>query len=592
MRKGLTVTLMTVALAILAMRAMAEAPVISEIPSPVVGDGESVTPANVFVFPDAFNLDLFVTDDTKRPSQIQWSYETATAPIYLINGVPVLSGTDNPIAPPPGKVINTQVLGGETNPDGQASTITIRNNHLSPLGVFYGDYIDPGAAGVVDSETQWVTFYASDGSTRTEASVLFYTANDELDQLSGAAHRVYSDGTPATSGDWAYSFMGGSATSSTVSNAICMNVGQIGINWAFWSGRYGQLPLVKNSVYRIRALVNGSAATAGTTPFWDLLVNNFDGTHGLNAYGANYFFLDNTGGANAALAGAGTTFEMWWNPTCVSNAKWNDTEALRPGPFADQYAADRDAFIQFRVLDVNNSPGITADNDFGSLCMKSLTIDRYELGTLAVAEGGGGLVNVTAITNALAGSGNTRFHGVNGSGTFANNALTIAPIPGTTDVDDGRRAMIATVEPGNDTIPFSTNPSDSAEVLDNFPVPMDPQTLYEIHFGLQAPTAADEASPPDVFWLGADILTNETIYMTYVTSNVFGTAMPAYSAAGTPQDYKCFFYSNGGTAASNPAWWKQFRPRFMIGNAEGLGLFQATGAVTMNYYKVDKIRLP
>ena len=592
MRKGLTVTLMTVAVAIMAMSAMAEAPVIGDIPSPVVGDWESVTPANIFVFPDAINLNSFVTDDKKAPPQIKWSYEIAATPLYLINGVATMTGSDDPISPPGDKVINTQVLGGEENPDNKTETITIRNIHLSPLGVFWGDYTDDGATtGVMDSQTQWVTFYASDGSTVSEKAVQFYTANNEYDHLSAPYQSMYVNTDPSSGTEFTYQSMGGDATSSTDGGAICLHVGAIGVNWAVWNGTYGQLPLVKNSVYRIRALVNGSQATPGTTPFWDLLVNNYDGVHGLNLYGANYFFLDNTGGANAALTGA-ATFEVWWNPTPISTAKWNETGELRPGPFDTEYAADKDAFIQFRVLDVNNSPGITADNDFGALCLNSLMIDRCDVGVLQPVLGGEGLLNVTDLTNAVPGPGNTRFNGINATGTFSGGNLTIAPIPGTNDVNDGRRALLAMVEPGNNDIPFSTDPADAAEVLDNFPVPNDPQSLYEVHFGMTAPSSADEGSPPDVFWLGADTNTNETIYMTYVTSNAWGKGMPAYSATQTPQDYKCFFYSNGGTVASNPSWWQQFRPRFMLGNAARLGLFQSEGAITIHYYSVDKIKIP
>jgi len=183
MRKGLTVTLMSVSIVMMGAGAMAMAPVIGEIPSPIVGDAESVTPANLFVYPDAFNLANYVHDDATASGDIKWSFEIVGAAKYNINGVQPMNtgGGDDPINPG-AKQINNQVLGGEENPDGNAASITIRNVNLSPIG---GPNTDPGASGIVASETQLVTLYASDGTTYSMKSVFFYTDNDGADRLSG-----------------------------------------------------------------------------------------------------------------------------------------------------------------------------------------------------------------------------------------------------------------------------------------------------------------------------------------------------------------------------------------------------------------------
>src|SRR5688500_1295053 len=61
------------------------APVIGDIPSPVIGDRETATPANTFVFPDAIDLTAYITDknadgSNNPPSNIIWSYEIIGQP--------------------------------------------------------------------------------------------------------------------------------------------------------------------------------------------------------------------------------------------------------------------------------------------------------------------------------------------------------------------------------------------------------------------------------------------------------------------------------------------------------------------------------
>jgi hypothetical protein len=81
MSKGLKVSLVTVAIALMGMSAMATAPVISDIPDPIVGGGETVTPSNTFVYPDAINLNFYVQDDGGIENVV-WSYEVAHADLF------------------------------------------------------------------------------------------------------------------------------------------------------------------------------------------------------------------------------------------------------------------------------------------------------------------------------------------------------------------------------------------------------------------------------------------------------------------------------------------------------------------------------
>jgi len=107
MKKGLHVTLMTVAIAAMALQAMAMAPVISQIPDPVVGNEIAitggaylVTSPTPFYYPDAFDLNAYVADGDTADGDILWSYSYSGTEIYRINNVaPLVIGTDDINAP-------------------------------------------------------------------------------------------------------------------------------------------------------------------------------------------------------------------------------------------------------------------------------------------------------------------------------------------------------------------------------------------------------------------------------------------------------------------------------------------------------------
>jgi hypothetical protein len=297
MSKGLTVALMTVAVAVLAVNAMALAPTIGSVPSPIVGDENSPTYPNLFVFPDAIDLRLYGEDPTGdlTPGEIIWSYE---ASIYTINGVPSMGGGDDPADPgATSKAISAGVQNGEDDPDGNAYTVTIRNANLSPIG---GPNTDPGGAGYVLSETELVTLYASDGTTYSSATVWFYTDNDGNDRFSGEGEHVIDNDFNGSTNGWTSFDMGSDDLSHSTDGdtALCMTVGLTGANAGGWVSPEGILNLVKNSVWKFVMVVNSSQASAGAVPFWDLAVDNADTSDPfdhLQLYGLNYFFQDNAG---------------------------------------------------------------------------------------------------------------------------------------------------------------------------------------------------------------------------------------------------------------------------------------------------------
>jgi hypothetical protein len=599
MRKGLTKTLMAVAVAIMAMQAMAMAPVIGEIPSPVVGNAENVTPAQGFVYPDAIDLTRYVSDQESNSSQIIWSYEIIGTAKYRINNKDSMNtgGGDNPVSPG-AKSLNLAVGGGEADFDSNPLTITVRNINLTPIIGTVGT--SPGAndaSGVINAETQAVTLYASDQTTYSSKSIWFYS-NVGNDRLSPGLVPVYEyRADHATTTGWTWALINASVTQSngTDGRSFCHTTVQSSTadNLAKWKSPYGTaaqatLPLVANSVYRIRLIINSSQTNVDNVPYWDVTVNNFDQVgstfYGQNGYGANFFFLSNVGGANAAVqSGGDVPFEFWWTPSAVSSTRWNDTSDTQAGPFGPSNVDNRNAFIEFRILQAATNSGTNGNRAFGTMCLKDVTIEKADLTAMQVLTAASPVYSAASITNSASG-GTSRINSGNFTSSFSGGTLTITP---TAAGSGSTGSFTALVEPGDTNIDY-TNQS---ATVDNYPCPMDLQTLYLISMDLSAPTQADMDNPPAIFWVGADSLTNELICLSWVTPvNFWHHAGPPL----TPTSYKAFFHSNYGTVHSNDpqfSWWSIFRPRFMVGNDPSLGANETkAGAIRLHNMRVDKVQ--
>jgi hypothetical protein len=157
MRKGLTVTLLTVAIAILGSNAMSMAPTISDMPDLIVADDAPVSGGNNFVYPDALNLPNLVEDDTTADDQLVWSYYEPTGK-YRVNNADSLTGDG--VSPAAAEIIAgpgaTTAGDPDSDEDGHLDTATIRNVDLSPIG---GPDVDPPGAGIIASETAAVTLF-------------------------------------------------------------------------------------------------------------------------------------------------------------------------------------------------------------------------------------------------------------------------------------------------------------------------------------------------------------------------------------------------------------------------------------------------
>jgi len=614
MRKGLTVTLMTVAIAMMGLQAMAMAPVISEIPSPIVGDGIGSTSPNVFVYPDAFNLANYVTDDYTSSTNILWSYWIQGTPIYRINNIaPLDPGTEDPVTPG-AKTINTQVGGTEVNPDGNPATLTIRNIHLSPIGVASGG--EPGATGKLTAETQLVTFFASDGTTYSSKTVAFYTYNNFDDQLTPfqtaipGPHYNFVNSTQGfgfTSFDYFRGtingvYYGGTLTTSVGTQGVCFSVSAEGNNGAQYASPWGAIQLVKNNVYHVRLKMNGSQATVGHTPFWDVVISNFQSLtsttwNGLNAYGVDSWFLDNRGGANSVISTtSGTSMHVWFAPAAVQTAAWNAAN----GVFDPAVGTNRDAYIIWRIMDVDSTQGITASLDSGTLCMTDMLIERFDLASMQtlstdynpVLSNGISWNATTGVSTDNGGTMGTHAFYPQTTFTFANGTITCQPNPDATAASNND---LITVYPKDSWLGhFDADPL----VPLCYPITWKDDTLYQVAMDLSAPDANSETNPCDVFYVGADVVTNELICDSYTCAAKNACGMPKL---GTPQTFMAFFWSHKATldpvtATINN---KRIRPRFQMGSNTSLQftkdatptvIVPSQGGIKIHAIKVNEVK--
>jgi len=578
MKKGLMLTLLTVAIAMIGMKAMGMAPVITEIPSPIVGNERGLTDANLYVYPDAINLNNYVSDDTTTAANIIWSYTIAPS-TYRINNVdPIAVGTDNIFTAAGGtKRINTQVVGAELNTDGLANTITIRNSNLSPLG---GTANPPaGPDGIIAAETKLCTLFASDGTTYSSTELFIYTDKNGWDRLStgqtGPTGQVVKDVPFTTTDGWVSATVAGTLTFNTASNtAICIGVPLTGANFGLWVSPYGYVSLTANTVYDIRLTMGGSSTTAGTTPFWDFVVDNYssDGSQGLNLYGCDAFFLDNQGGNNAVTTTA-SDFHVMFAPSAIATAAWNNAST---GVFTAGRDANNDMRFQFRVLDVDSNGGITAASDAGTLCLQNLTVTAYALGNLQTLQAN--MYDATTITDANAGGGGTTTVDtlLGSTVSFAGGDITITPSSGAQSVE------LVSIFPGDRT----NDTGNPAGQVDNYPVAFDANTIYQVVAEMTAPNANSVTNSFDVFWVGADLPTNEVIYESFTTNNAGQVGMPQVAPS---QTFMAFYHSNKGTSATTSQW-HFFRPKVIFGNNAGLAVGNNSGGVIVNSIKVNKVR--
>lgn len=584
MRKGLTVALFTVAIAMMGFNAMSMAPTILEIKDLIVADDAPVSGGNHFVYPNAINLasPAVVTDDVTSNTGLIWSYLESTAN-YEVNKVATLVGGDDPVAPPAAKIVAGPgaTTTGDTPDDGDSNlyTITVRNIQLSP---YAGPDTDPGSLGIVAAQTKALTFWVSDGDLASSETVFVYTDNNGgPDRLSpsGASPVVTWDFTTGQNG-WV--FVAGAGITSGTSGGVCLTAPLTGENNGRWDSPYGLVSLVDNSVLEIRMNMTSTATTAGTTPFWDVIVQNSapptagpSGAIGANTYGGDYYWLDNIGGSQGIATPAGRQdFRIYYTPPPVQLPNWRSTST---GAF--QSAADpfNDFAFNFRILD-NDSGGYNAQADSGTICMQSMIIGRWDLSNVVV---GATVYNDTDLQS------NDYYKFSIGSATdtnltFSGGDMAISPAnPGTSWLN-----QIDLILPGTSAtagnIPVNTT---------NFPLAWVSNQILMLEVEASAPTAAAQQSLPDSIVPMIDSGGAELFQYGFTQPNVkflgAGTAGAASPpVAPTTGKYLTFAFTHNNSAASD---FNRLRPRLDIRNFPAITPNNPTGTLTIHSIAVKEV---
>lgn len=395
--KGFIVTLLTVTIACFqGSKALATAPTICNPGDIIIGDLEGPGTDN-FVFPDAINLLTLLSDAESTPGQLLSGYMGSGK--YVLNGAPALVGGEEVLIPP-AKQLNAV----DTDPDqvdGDPYTVTFRNNDLAPPG---GPNIDPGASGLVASQTQTITLIASDGTTFTGRSVVVYTSNNTSDSVSGGCLTTildldFENDPNAISGWYGAVIAGGGSTATAIGTALrglCMSVPALGNNNVGWTyaivgggvGSGALIDLVDNAIYRCRTYVSTGITTGGQTPLFDFTYANtyvdpgagFAFIGGGN-YGGEHIILDNEGGAGFGSNAPGTTrpfLDLWISPAAMLTQQW------KTGAFVGAADAENDMFLTYRLLDFD-AAGVNAQVDQGDVCVRRLIVARADLATFTAA---------------------------------------------------------------------------------------------------------------------------------------------------------------------------------------------------------------
>jgi hypothetical protein len=564
--------------AVFATSAMAEAPVVDDFLDIIVGDAEDASANNIFVYPDAIDIGGAASDDGLPGDTLTWSFLDSSG-TYVVNGKVSLEGGDDPGAPPAAKVINledTDPYDGPANEwierDTDPETLTVRNEALSPLASDppYGD--PAGGPGLVDGPTA-LTLFCGDGDLAGSSTLFVYTDDDGYDMVSGEQ----PDGTmtdvveydlATDSSDWSYEDWIAAGITSGTSGGICMTAPAAGDQGGWWTSGYGQsaggLSLANNQVYRIRLSMSSTQTTVNQCPLWDVIVENQDpGVAGAFVYGADYWFLDNQGGANAVEGPAVglDTFDIWWTPPCVSVAEWQaavDNVAN---------AGELDALLKFRMVDfATAASNYGAELDSGTVCISNVDIDRIDIGELS-SDG-----SAYEDADPTAAEWHTVEYG-DADVTYDSSGITISPTGTWTDV-------LVDIQPGDTDFAV-------ADLADNYPFAHEAATLYMMELDVSAPDANSEAHPVDFIILRVDSAGNELFMESYVTPNLDRVAMPTQAG----KTLIGFFYSHNESLASEPLL-NRLRARIAIGALSAIATHDNDGGITIEAVRVTKIALP
>jgi hypothetical protein len=579
--------LLVAAFAILGVQAMAMAPVIGDIPSPIIGDEGNATPANIFVYPDAINLDLYVTDDTTPVDQIIWSYDGTGR--YLLNGVDPID-TGDPDNPGANQVDNQDLDADEA--DGNPRTVTFRDATLTPIGQSPGN--DPGGTGIVANEI--VTLFASDGTTFSMKDIFVYTDAGGNDRLSpGAAPKELlqsfdwlTQASDAPGLGWISTGLGPITFTNNNGEGLCWQVPLSGVSLGQWISPYPFIELVANSVWECRLDIDAAGVTlpADTAPLFSFIVDNFanDGSVVDNKAAAEWLWLDNLGGANSPGLGGSVgrnDFVAYFTPAPVASAAWNSTTT---GMFQPSVDANNDFRVQWRGLDVDDI-GYGGELDEGNMCLRGIEIYRVGIDAFSVVDTPYNVTDLTDARGGAPGAGTTLINSLVGQTTvnFAGGDVTVQQSGA-----NGWDIDIVSFTPGNEVTDVFNNP---AETVDNFPVVQESNKLYKITIGAIAPNATAETNPPDGIRLGADNAVTEVLHTSNVLASVNTIGLPVQ---GSETVYTAFYYTHNETL-STVSEANRIRPRADLLLSPQVGIptvDENAGGITFTFMRMDEVSVP
>ncbi len=519
-------------------------PVLGPLPKLLVGDDSM---DNLFVLADALDTAVLATDPDTPVESLIWSYSGGG--IYNINGVaPLDLGMDDPLNPPSTKVINTQVLQGELDPDGNAATLTVRDVSLSPFG---GSNMDPGT-GPSLANTEVLTLFVSDGQASDTEEMVVYTLNDRPARTPVDAIDWSAQGSPDP---WRFvqRFVDfGTVTSSAPPDVgkLCMEVTADGLNDGEWFSPYGAtgsgagIDLVNNAVYDCRfdfdtdqLDVDTDQGVLDNIPLISVILDNSDPDDpfgAFNAYNQETFFLSNLGGRNSPLNPDGLgrqTHNVVFAPSPLGTPQW------QTGAFTTEFDPFNDFRIRFRVFDIDGG-GWNAEVDVGQVCMKSYDIGRYDFDQMISLDTPYDVETIEEALDAMTGTHTVA--GFDSNIAFGGGNVTVTPIMAT-----GWTNELVAFTPGDTNNPLVTGGPDT---FDNYPVIQAENCLYlvtvlisQVDPNPQAEKGQNPPTPPDMLRLGMDLPTQEIISLTVQTAGMDAVGMPLLN---TPQAYYSFVHGN------------------------------------------------
>jgi len=303
MKKGLILTLATVAVALLCTVSYGYAPLIKDIPQVWIGnDGNADIPETVspdlyfFRYTNAFNFDQYVyhnpLDEDQSTTNVRWSFLADSADLVTINGIETLSDASEALKPEDvGKEL-TSYPNNDTPP--RATSFATFRDILDSPTTSEPPYPAPTSGSELNTI---ITIFASNG-TKASSKEVVVRANliDGIDKLSSVVESVWTDAAP--SADWSKLYptdrqfinaFDGSfyiATQLTSGGSIGASGHATDSVWSYWNAPATAATYVANQVYRAKYTIHTTQTNQNNVPNMRMLLSCTDGTSAAFAGGS------------------------------------------------------------------------------------------------------------------------------------------------------------------------------------------------------------------------------------------------------------------------------------------------------------------